>query len=156
MTARVYTGADFAARSLRGLTIETTRTSPPAPDSALPAAPAGAARASASCDAFSEPHPAARRGRPAARSAPEPVGEGSREDLNLNPLPFPDIRVAQIARARTARHAEAMAVLADRAFDPALKASLAALAETHALTAQLFGRLADDALADKQKMDARS
>lgn len=151
MNARIYRGADFRAKSLRGLTIDMPRDGGAGKPhdfmridqlQAVFSAFAGGERPS-------EPRPAARQGRPAVRSAPEPFGEGSREELSQKPLPYCDIRVLQDAARHAARHAEALAVLADRASDAGLRGHLSALAEACAEETILLRRLIDEALGAK-------
>lgn len=105
MSATVYAGADFRARSLSALTISE--------------APAAAAPEAAM------PEPASRRGAAA--------------------LPWCDIRVLQDAEREAARHAERLAVLADRVADAGLKRLLAAIAEAHVEDAKTFRAMVAEA-----------
>ena len=116
MTARIFTGADFRAKSLRNLSIEgSPRTGETADAPSLKSnGVSGAARDHAGLIG-------------PAGSCADPVA-GSTPASGTN-LPYCDLRTLQEAERHAAHYAEIMAMLADRCADASVKTLFAAVAE---------------------------
>lgn len=133
MTAQIYTGADFRAKSLRNLSIDDSSRTGETADA--PTLKSNGVSGEA-CEFAGMIGPASSCANPVAGSSP----------ASGTILPYCDIRTLQEAWRQSAKHAERLAVLADRAAAPGLRNHLAALAEAAADEALLIRDMADSAL----------